>query len=302
MKKSDLLAYRPHEELVAPARLHPELWRLLFGLGIIAAVTIALSTLINSIVQSIAPNFYRTDMADPTSLGNTPMSMLILMSSFAVVAQGVMVAARLMQKRTLLSIIGPIPLTFTQFWRVFRYLVLLGVVLLVLLPMGLDESPVQNLPFSTWLALLPLSMLVVLIQTSSEEILFRGYIQQTLAARFSNPLIWMVLPSALFALGHYAPAEAGENALLIAVWAGVFGLLTADLTARSGTLGPAIALHLFNNFTALLLMAMPETLNGLSLYLSPISMSDTGQLRPWLMVDFAIMGVSWLTARVALAR
>jgi membrane protease YdiL (CAAX protease family) len=302
VKTPDRAAYRPHQGLVAPARLHPELWRLPVGLGLVAAVTIGLSSLINSAVKDIAPAFFRAEMANPSSIGNTPGSMLILMGSFVVVTLGVMAAARIMQKRTLRSIIGPMPLMIVQFWRVSRYLALLGAALFVLLLFGLDEPPVQNMPFGTWLALLPLSMSVVLIQTSSEEILFRGYIQQTLAARFSNPLIWMVLPSALFALGHYAPAEAGENAVLIAVWAGVFGVLTADLTARSGTLGPAIAMHLFNNFTALLLMAMPETLNGLALYLSPFSMSDPAQLRPWLMVDFAMMGVSWLAARLALAR
>jgi CAAX protease family protein len=228
--------------------------------------------------------------------------MLILMASFVSVTLGVMIAAKIMQKRRLSSIIGSFSLAILQFWRVFRLLMVLGVVLFVLPPFGFGGTLVQNMPFISWVALLPLSLSVVLIQTSSEEILFRGYIQQTLAARSSNPLIWMVLPSALFALGHYAPVQAGENAMLIAVWAGVFGLLSADLTARSGTLGPAIALHLFNNFSALLVVAMPDSLNGLSLYLLPASMTDAAEIRPWLIVDFAMLGVSWLAARVALSR
>ncbi len=302
MKIPDPIAYSPHEELVLPARPHPELWRLLVGLGIVAAVTITLSSLINGFVQGLAPDFYRAEMSNSAPLGTSPASMLILMGSFVVVMLGVMVAARIMQKRSTLSIIGPLPKTIRQFWKVFRLLAILGVILFVLPPFGFGGTPVQNMTFTSWLALLPLSIVVVLIQSSSEEILFRGYIQQTLAARFSNPLIWIVLPSALFALGHFTPAEAGENAFLIAVWAGVFGVLAADLTARSGTLGPAIALHLFNNFAALLVLAMPDSLNGLSLYLLPFSTSDADQIRPWLIVDFAMLGVSWLTARLALAR
>lgn len=302
MKRPEISAYRPHDQLVAAARQRPELWRLLVGLGIIAATTLTLSSLIYGVVQGIAPGFYWAELADPMSVGNTPASMLFLMSSFVVVILGVEMAARIMQKRTLLSIIGPIPLAIVQFWAVFRLLAVLGVVLFVLPPFDMGGPPVQNMLLTSWLALLPLSMLVILIQTSAEEILFRGYIQQSLAARFSNPLIWMLLPAVLFAFGHYTPTEAGDNAVLIAVWAGIFGLLTADITARSGTLGPAIAMHLFNNVTALLLVAMPETLSGLALYLSPFSMSDAGQMRPWLMVDFAMMGVSWLVARLALAR
>jgi CAAX protease family protein len=295
-------AYSPHQELISTARPYPELWRLLVGLGIIAAVTIALSSLINSIVLDMAPDFYRTEMSNSAPLGTTPVSMLILMASFVSVSVGVGIAARIMQKRSFLSIIGPIPLAVRQFWKAFRLLLILGVVLFALPPFGFGGAPVQNMPFTSWLGLLPLSVLVVFIQTSSEEILFRGYLQQTLAARFSSPLIWMVLPSMVFALGHFAPDQAGENAFLIAVWAGVFGVLAADLTARSGTLGPAIALHLFNNFSALLVVAMPDSLNGLSLYLLPFSMSDGDHIRAWLVVDLAMLGVSWLTVRLALAR
>ena len=92
----------------------------------------------------------------------------------------------------------------------------------------------RNLPFWTWFGLLPLSIAAVLVQTGSEEILFRGYIQQALAARFRHPAVWLLGPSALFALGHYLPAEAGDNALVITAWAGLFGVLDggSDRTGR----------------------------------------------------------------------
>ena len=106
----------------------------------------------------------------------------------------------------------------------------------------------------------------------------------------------------MFAAGHYAPGITGENAALVATWSCVFGLLAADLTARSGTLGPAIALHFLNNTVALLFISLPETLSGLALYLLPYDMSQTGLLRQWLFVDFAVMMVCWLTARLALRR
>ena len=152
------------------------------------------------------------------------------------------------------------------------------------------------------MVLLPLSLGVVFIQISAEEIFFRGYLQQQLAARFQSPLVWMVLPSVLFAMGHYQPAEAGENAVMIVVWAGVFGLLMADLTARSGTIGPALAVHFVNNVTALLITSLPDSLGGLALWHAPFGMEDTAELRAWMPVDFALMIVSWLAARLALRR
>jgi hypothetical protein len=234
--------------------------------------------------------------------GDTPGKLLVLLFGFGGVILGVQLTARVFQRRGLTGVTGPVPLFWRQFGRVLLYLLVLTVALSLLPPYDMGEPLDQNLPFSRWLALLPLGLAALLIQTGAEEILFRGYIQQTLAARFRSPLVFLLVPSGLFALGHYLPAEAGDNAGLIALWAGVFGVLMADLTARAGSLGPAVAVHFFNNLTAMLLIASPTSLNGLALYLQPYGLSDTEALRPWLIVDFALMTVSWLVARLAIRR
>jgi len=296
------LNYGAHEQLFAPVRPQQAIWRLLVGLVIIAAVVFGLNSVFNAVIYAVAPAGWWSRYLNADTLGDAPMSMLILLSSFGFVLVGTGFAARMMQKRAPLGILGPLPLALVQFWKVFRILALLGVALFLLPPWDMGEPLQANLGFSRWLVLLPASLIAVAIQTSAEEILFRGYLQQSLAARFSNPLVWMVLPSTLFALGHYMPGDAGEIAVPVALWAGVFGCLMADLTARAGTLGPAIAVHLFNNIFALLLVALPGTLSGLSLYLVPFDMSDTDAMRAWLPVDFATMFVTWLAARLALRR
>ncbi|PCH69144.1 MAG: CPBP family intramembrane metalloprotease domain-containing protein [Rhodobacteraceae bacterium] len=295
-------AYGPHEGLVAPARPTKAIWRLLVGLTIVAIVVLGLNWLLYSTIRQLAPDYWRDGLVFATAQGDAPLSLLILLGSFGFPIVGVAVAVRMMQNRAPLAVVGPLPLAVRQFWRVMRILLVLGVVILVLPPWDMGDPLVANLGFSRWLVLLPLSLTAVLIQTGAEEYLFRGYVQQSLAARFSSPLVWMVLPSALFALGHYLPQEAGENAGLIALWAFVFGCLAADLTARAGTLGPAIALHMFNNITALLVVAMPGALSGLALFLVPFDLSETDPVRAWLAVDFAMMLVTWLAARLAIRR
>ncbi|MBE1297879.1 CPBP family intramembrane glutamic endopeptidase [Phycobacter azelaicus] len=290
--------YTAHEALVRAARAKPQLWRLGIGLVVVYLIAFALSSVVLPILAALFPGTWLSGMAD----GSTPGAMLVLLGGFGFITLGVALSARLLQDRAFFSVIGqPRPLV-RQFLRVSLYLLGLGIVLSLLPPYEMGAPMQPNLPFGTWLSLLPFSLLVVLIQTSAEEILFRGYIQQSLAARFKSPLIWLVAPSAVFALGHFLPNEAGDNAVLIALWAGVFGCLMADLTARAGTLGPAIAVHFFNNVTALLLFASPSSLHGLALYLQPFDMSDTEALRPWLAVDFAMMLVTWLAARLAIRR
>ncbi|GGH28181.1 hypothetical protein SAMN05444007_104203 [Cribrihabitans marinus] len=291
-------AYAAHERLVAPVRARPQLWRLLAGLGVMAAVVLAMNALVLIAIETAVPPGRRAAML----AGHSPQGMIILLASFGFVTLGVAVAVRLFQQRGLASVIGPAGPALRQFWRVARVLAGLALLLALLPPYDMGTPLLANLAPGLWLMLLPLSLGVVLIQVSAEEILFRGYVQQSLAARFRSPVIWMGLPAALFAMGHYLPAEAGANAGLIAVWSGAFGLLVSDITARAGTLGPAIAMHFFNNVVALLVVALPGQLDGLALFLLPYDMADTGPLRDWLLVDFALMLVAWLAARVALRR
>ncbi len=293
--------YDAQEALLAPARRSCEPWRLLVGLGIVAAVVFALNTTLQALLVIVAPRFWASVFITGPQ-GGTPMSMLVLLGSFGFVAVGTAVAVTWLHRRPVGSVFGPLPAFSRQFRRSLAALVLLGAVLLVLPPYWQPGDLVANLPLPVWIALLPLSLAGVLIQSGAEEMLFRGYIQQQLAARFPSRWVWMVLPSALFALGHYLPADAGDNALIVALWSGVFGLLMADLTARAGTLGPAIAVHLANNVASLLLVSLPDSLNGLALYTVPYDMTDTGQLRAWLPGEFAILLVSWLTARLAIRR
>lgn len=292
----DVLAprYGAHEDLVTEARAYPALWRLCLGVILIILVSLAGAEMLFTAVAAFVP-----DLQNPGE-GQTPGAMLVLLFSFVFASIGVVLAARLLHHRSEISLFGPPPRFFKQFRRVLVGLVLLWLVMALVPPYGTSAPLEPNLPLGQWLRLLPLALLGVLAQVEAEELVFRGYLQQALAARFSSGWVWMGVPSVLFGLGHYLPAAAGENAWLFAVWAGLFGVLMADLTARAGTLAPAIAIHLVNNVIALLIIGSPSSLNGLSLYLLPYELSDSAQIRPWLWVDYALMLVSWLVARLAI--
>jgi len=78
--------------------------------------------------------------------------------------------------------------------------------------------------------------------------------------------------------------------------------VAADITARAGTLGPAIALHFMNNFAAILLTAPQGNFDGLALYTVPISLTDGSSIWAWAPVEFMVLFCSWLTARIAIRR
>ncbi len=293
-------AYIPHEILVGPARARSEVWRIFVGCGLIFATAMLLSSLASFLMWFVLQPEGQ-DIGD-VRLGQTPLSLLFLLGGFIFLTIGTAVAVRSLHDRSLLSVLGVPKAVIRDFVAVFRALVVLGIVVAVLPPYDLGAPLTPNLAVGTWLLLLPFSLLALLIQTSAEEIVFRGYLQQQLAARFSSPWVWICVPAALFSFGHYLPAEAGKNAIFVAAWAGLFGVLMADLTARAGNLGPAIAVHFANNLSAIVFISLPDSLSGLSLYTIDIALSDTEALVTWLPIDFGMMILMWLTARLVIRR
>ena len=294
-------AYAPHEDFIAPARAYPQFWRFLAGFVLASVAYVFLARMYFRLLYACFPRIAPVSDSGVVE-GNTPLDMYALLLSFAFMTLGAAISARLLHHRGLGTLLGPAHLLLRDFRRVSLVVLAVGAVILLLPPWDMGGELVPNMPIGKWILLLAPSLLFVLIQVSAEEVVFRGYVQQQLAARFRHPLVWMVLPSVLFASGHYLPDVAGDNALLIVVWAGVFGILMADLTARSGSLGPAIAVHFWNNVSAMLIVSLPDEMSGLALYLSPFSMADTEALREWMFVDFAMMFVLWLAARLAIRR
>jgi len=233
---------------------------------------------------------------------DTPGTMFLLLFSFGCLSAAVIAVTLVLHGRSLWTLTGAPRAWAGHFAIALFAAVALTAVLAVLPPYGFGEELTPALPMRTWLLILPISLLAVFIQTSAEELLFRGYLQQQLAARFASSLVWMGVPSVLFALGHYAPDMAGDNAVMVALWAGIFGLLMADLTARTGSLGPAMAIHFLNNALAMLITSVPDELSGLALYHLPFGMADEEVVASWLWVDFGVMFTTWLAVRLALRR
>lgn len=298
---SDLPSYSAHEALVAPARPRAQIWRLFIGLILVSGVFLLGNQFLHqSLFTVLGPASYGA--LTGANGASSQISVIFLLMTFGLMILGVAIALRVAHSRGFGPVLGEGKVFLRQFRSVLTFLIILNLALLVLPPWDLGAPLVANVPPLRWALALPFALVAVMVQVSAEEIMFRGYLQQQLAARFRTPLIWMGVPAALFGLGHYMPNEAGENALLIVIWAVIFGILMADLTARAGTLAPAIAVHFVNNVIAIVFISMPDSLSGLSLYISPFSLEDTEQVRAWLPVDFGMMVVSWLAARLAIRR
>jgi membrane protease YdiL (CAAX protease family) len=279
------------DRYVAPARLRPQIWRLVLGVGVLLAVYLGWIAGMFALVGVIARSTMIEGDMGPVGTGSTPAGLILLLLTFVGMALGTFAAVRLVHKRSIASLFGPRKIVIRDFG------VASGIFALVALPgliwsfTALELSPGVGL--SVWLLFLPLAVAGLLIQTGAEELVFRGYLQQQLAARFASRWMWMVLPSVVFGLVHYSPEQLGPSLWPVMATTGFFGLLMADLTARSGSLGMAWGLHFTNNFLAMMIFTTGEALDGLALYRMPFSITDTDRILPLLGVDVMGMIVVW---------
>lgn len=284
-----------HARFVAPARRHPQVWRLLAGIVVIIAVYFGgVLGLLGAIWASVGFDAMVMWSAR-LSTGNTPTAVLLVLATFSGMALGPIVAAKVLHKRGPGTLFGPMRGVLRGFGVGAG--VVGGIIGLSVVLIDPGYVPVPNVAPSVWLSLLPLALLGLLVQTGAEELLFRGYLQQQLAARFASPFMWAVLPSAIFGLLHFNATADPSIAWLTVTATGLFGLLAADLTRVTGNIGVAWGFHFANNTFALLVVALDGPLSGLALYTTPFTSADTATLLPLIARDMAVTLTLWAVLR-----
>ncbi len=294
----NLPAYRPLAAFVAPALPRAQLWRTVLGMMLVLAIyALSFLGLFALLYLRYGPMISQGIFFAMAS-GRTPGAMLLLLVSFAGLGLAPMAVVRLLHRRRAGTLFGPAEVAIHDFGRVALAVLALNLSLLVLSLFGDRLEP--DVGFGAFLAWLPAALVAILIQTGAEELVFRGYLLQQLRARFASPLIWGLVPACLFGFGHYAPSIYGPNAIAVALWAVIFGLFAADLTARTGSIGAALGLHFANNVAAFLLVGLKGNMDGLALWTQSVDLASPSALLPLVLVDLLTMVVAWLLARLVL--
>lgn len=280
---------------LAAARRRPAIWRL--AAGIVTALAIYLigaGAMVGGYAALAGPGAVGGLMT-----GETPGAMLVLLASFLFMALGAWAAARWLHGRRLAETIGP----RGPVWQDFRLAA--GVVLAAnALPVALalaSGEPVRALDPALWALLLLPAIPLVALQTGAEELLFRGYLQGQLAARFRSPVVWAVLPSLAFGAAHWDPGQGGAAWGIVAATA-LFGLAAADLTALTGRLGAAWGLHFANNLVALTVIGTQGALPGLALWRTPWTLAEAPAAPLLIALDMGILAAIWAAIRALLKR
>lgn len=189
------------------------------------------------------------------------MQYLITLLSFPAGLFGLWFGVRFLHKRPFSSLITPTGrFSWKRFFVAsgvwFAILVLSDLILAALNPGNYVFSfdPVQFLPF------LLMSLLLIPLQTSTEELVFRGYLTQALGLTRGGFWLAWLLPSLIFGLLHSANPEVTEYGFWWTMPSYIgYGLLLGWVTLKSEGLEIALGLHAVNNLYASLLVTFPSS-------------------------------------------
>ncbi len=282
---------------LAAARRRPALWRLAIGLALALAIYAGtLAALAAGLAFAFGPGRAEAAMR-ALGAGEAPGAVLALLATIAAMALAAWAAARALHGRHLGEMTGPRAPALRDFRLAAGITLAVNLPLLALALGAIDLS--RALDPAAWALLLVPAIPLIALQTGAEELLFRGYLQGQLAARFRSPLAWAVLPSLAFGAAHW-DAAGGPSAWGIVAATALFGLAAADLTALTGRLGAAWGLHFANNLVALTVIGTPGALPGLALWRTPWTLEEAPGGLAILTLDMAALVLVWALVRRAL--
>lgn len=256
-------------EFIEPAREKSQFWRTLLGFVLIAAVFLGLTVvLIIGLVFIMEQKQLGLGYSLTAQLqqGRTIFATLASLGMIALVIPPLWLVMRFLHKRPLRSLISPnLAINWSQ-WRTGAFIVLAIGSVSAAITFATTEVT-QQMPISTWLMWSIPAVALLFLQTTAEELFFRGYLLQQLAARFKSRWIWWVIPALIFGSLHYNPTIFGDNAWYVVATTVLMGLILADITTRFGSLSAAMGLHFANNLIVMMFLNSAGQLSGISLFL-----------------------------------
>ncbi|MEX3610930.1 type II CAAX endopeptidase family protein [Rothia sp. LK2588] len=128
----------------------------------------------------------------------------------------------------------------------------ISIVLYVIIPTGFELlngaelRPETDASVGHIVLMLALVLLIVPFQCYAEELVFRGYLMQTIGRWLKHPAFAIVLPAPLFMLGHAYDFWGQASILVMGIAAGFMAWYTGGLEA-------GIAMHVVNNLNLMAL-------------------------------------------------
>ncbi|NJO43746.1 MAG: CPBP family intramembrane metalloprotease [Cyanobacteria bacterium RU_5_0] len=227
-------------------------WRYLLGLMIILFAWLVVGT-----AASVGVAFVFSGQTNHAAL--SPVGrFLYIMAGFPFFLAGILLTVSLVHRRPLRTLITArktinwrrVGQGFVAWFVPFCLIVGLGQYLFY------PNTFSFNSDLATFALFVPLALVLTAIQTTTEELFFRGYIVQGASLIWSNRVFLAIVPAVIFTLPHLFNPEASAGGWLT-VFVSYFlvpGLLWTVVSLVEGTTELAIGVHFANNIGGILVI------------------------------------------------
>jgi membrane protease YdiL (CAAX protease family) len=234
-------------------------WRYLLGTLIIAFFWLVIGSIASAIFL-FSPSI--TNGLNPLEFLRKPSiwGYLIINFQFLFFLLGIFLTVKWLHQRQFLTLVGAdAAIRWKRFFKGFAVWFLIQSIIFGI-SIILDSS---NLEFTfkpvQWLILLACAVILTPIQTSTEELFFRGYILQGFGLITKQPLILMIINGVLFMLPHLANPEVQRGFLGMALYYFAFGVFCTLLTLKDNRLELALSIHAANNLFIVLFVSTEDS-------------------------------------------
>ncbi|MDX2360330.1 MAG: type II CAAX endopeptidase family protein [Crocinitomicaceae bacterium] len=219
-------------------------------------ICIALMAMIvgNMIAEMLATSFLGFSLAQIPADADFNSLLSLMIVPFAAVLIALTVCIKHLHKRPIVSL-------FTaresfDWKRFFTSFLIWGGVLTIALIIGIATGQPYEWNFNAtkFMALLPVSLILLPLQTASEDVLFRGYLFQGFTSVFKRALPALLLSGVLFGLLHWANPEVDKIGDILLVYYIATGIFLGLMTHMDNGLELGMGYHAVNNIFASLIV------------------------------------------------
>ncbi|MEZ4773075.1 MAG: type II CAAX endopeptidase family protein [Bacteroidia bacterium] len=189
------------------------------------------------------------DSINPEDLGVHPaLGLAILILPFVISIPILWFGLKYIHNRPFLSLISPLDqIDWKRLFVAMGFWFLLMVGFEVVAYLTEPENYTWTFNAATFFPSLLVVLLLIPLQTSLEELVFRGYLLQGFGLWFKRPWATVLLSSVLFGLMHIANPEIGEFGYGILLYYIGFGVIMAVITVMDERMEIALGVHAGNN-------------------------------------------------------
>ncbi|MDB4108579.1 CPBP family intramembrane metalloprotease [Flavobacteriaceae bacterium] len=199
----------------------------------------------------------KLDMNEMMGLLESNLNLFLMLLSFAVGLAGVFFVAKFLHKQSIKSLTtSRSKIDWKRFWFSFLFWGIISSGMVLVDYLMSPDNYVYNFKLVPFLTLAVIAIVLVPLQTSFEEYLFRGYLMQGLGVLCKNKWVPLVVTSVSFGLLHIANPEIEKLGYILLVHYIGTGFFLGIITLMDEGMELALGFHAANNlFTALLVTA-----------------------------------------------